>query len=476
MHPQNLVILLSDEHNARFLGCRNHPVVKTPNIDKLAGRGTLFRSAYCASPICVPSRASLATGRYACDTGFWDNAAPYDGSVPSWGHRLQEQGHLAVSIGKLHYRSADDSNGFEPEINPLHVLDGLGDLIGLIRKDMPERPGSSKFAAQVGRGETSYTKYDRDITARAVDWISKAPADGKPWVLFVSFVAPHFPLVAPEQFYDLYKDLDIDPASFSEGLELPDHPYYREMARNIAFDDYFDDAGREEAIRGYLGLCSFLDDNVGQVLGALDAAGLSDTTRVIYASDHGENLGKRGLWGKSTMYEESVAVPLIMAGPGIEAGCEVNTPVSLVDIFPTVLDAVGAALQPADEDLPGASLFDVASGAVDERPIFSEYHAAGSVTGNFMLLKGRYKLITFAGMEPQLFDLETDPLETADLAAAPENAGLITELLAELEKVTDTASADRRAKESQCNRIEAVGGLDAILKRGDFGYSPPPKG
>ena len=107
-----MVIILSDEHNARFLGCRGHAVVQTPNLDRLAARGTRFDTAYCNSPICVPSRASMATGRYVHETGFWDNAAPYDGSVPSWGHRLREQGFGAVSVGKLHYRSTDDDNGF----------------------------------------------------------------------------------------------------------------------------------------------------------------------------------------------------------------------------------------------------------------------------------------------------------------------------------------------------------------------------
>lgn len=475
MRPRNLVVILSDEHNAGFLGCRGHAIVKTPNLDRLAARGTRFDAAYCNSPICVPSRASMATGRYVHDCGFWDNAAPYDGSVPSWGHRLRQQGFGAVSVGKLHYRSTDDDNGFDPEIAPLHVAGGVGDLLGLIRSDMEPRAGSSKFAQNVGAGETSYTEYDRTIVREAEQWLrNTAPAQTTPWVLFVSFVAPHFPLVAPPAFYDLYRDIDIDPRDFSAGLARPTHPYYQAMLNNIDFDDHFDATAREKAIRGYLGLCSFMDHNVGQVVDAIDAAGLSDDTRVLYASDHGEALGKRGFWGKSTMFEESAAVPMIMAGPDIDAGKVVDAPVSLVDLFPTVLDCVGAEPQAADADLPGASLFDVARGKVPNRPVFSEYHAAGSITGNYMLRRGQFKLVYFAGHPPELFDLTADPSETRNLAQDPEFKPTLDGLLADLRGILDPDAADRAAKQHQARRIADAGGRDAILHRGDFGYSPVP--
>lgn len=476
MRPTNLLIVLSDEHNARFLGCRGHGVVKTPVLDRLAARGTVFRAAYCNSPICVPSRASLATGRYVHDGGYWDNAAPYDGSIPSWGHRLRQQGHAAVSVGKLHYRSSSDDNGFDPELSPLHVANGVGDLLGLIRDDMAPRAGSAKLAEKVGRGETDYTAYDRLVTAEAERWLAQAANEaGKPWTLFVSFVAPHFPLVAPDEFYDLYQDVEIDPRQFSDGLGQPEHPYYQAMLHNIDFDDHFDAETREKAIRGYLGLCSFMDHNLGRLLTALETAGLTETTRVIYASDHGEALGKRGFWGKSTMFEESVAVPLIMAGPDIEAGLTVDRPVSLVDLYPTVLDCVGASSHPDDSDLPGTSLFEVANGQVGDRSVFSEYHAAGSITASFMLRRGRYKLVYFVGMEHELFDLEADPHETTNLAPDPAHSAVMADMIAELSRIVDPDAANAAAKDSQNKRIEAAGGRAAILDRGDFGYSPAPR-
>ena len=156
-HANNLVFIMSDEHNARFMGCSGHDVVKTPNLDRLAAAGTKFENAYTNCPICVPARASFATGQFVKDCGYWDNADPYDGAVPSWGHRLIAQQHRVVSIGKLHYRDTNDPNGFDEEIMPLHVVGGIGDLLGLIRDDLPERKGAAKFARDIGSGESSYT-------------------------------------------------------------------------------------------------------------------------------------------------------------------------------------------------------------------------------------------------------------------------------------------------------------------------------
>src|SRR5271155_5335077 len=128
MRPTNLVFMLSDEHQRDVTGCYGNNVVRTPNIDELASRGTRFASAYTPCPICVPARAALATGRWVHQTGSWDNAFPYHGELPSWHRRLRDAGHKVASIGKLHFRGALDDNGFSEEVLPLHVLDGFGDL------------------------------------------------------------------------------------------------------------------------------------------------------------------------------------------------------------------------------------------------------------------------------------------------------------------------------------------------------------
>src|SRR5580692_9065192 len=152
MRAANLVVIMSDEHHPRAMGTAGHPFAKTPNLDRLAARGARFTSAYCNSPICVPSRAALATGRYVHQIRFWDNGIPYDGSVPSWHHRLRGAGHEVTAIGKLHFRSADDDNGFTEEVMPLHVVDGIGDPLGWLRDPLPVRKAALRLANDAGPG------------------------------------------------------------------------------------------------------------------------------------------------------------------------------------------------------------------------------------------------------------------------------------------------------------------------------------
>ncbi len=473
MSEQNVLFILSDEHQRDILGCYGDRLVETPNLDALALRGTRFTNAYTPCPICVPARAALATGRHVHETGHWDNAHPYHGEVPSWHHRLRESGRNCTLIGKLHFRSADDDNGFSEEILPLHVLDGLGDLLGMVRKPPAARGNMPALAREAGPGESSYTRYDRSIADAACDWLKKrAAAEGdKPWALFVSFVLPHFPLIAPEAFFNLYPP---DRVPLPKLTETPDHPVLEAMRRCMNYADYFDEATTRRAIAAYYGMVSFLDHNIGRVLRALEETGLAQSTSVVYTSDHGDNLGERNLWGKSVMYEESVAVPLIVTGQGVPEGAVCDTPVTLLDVFPSVLEATGTPADPGDADLPGRSLYAIAKGVTPERAIMSEYHAAGSITGTFMLRHGRWKYVHFVGYRPQLFDLGADPGETKDLATDPAYAGVLAECESELRKICDPEAVSARAFADQAARIEAHGGLDKVMARGDFGYTPAP--
>ena len=478
VQPQNLLVIMSDEHNPKMLGCYGHPLVNTPNLDRLAERGTRFTKAYCNSPVCIPARASIATGRYINDVGFWDNADPYDGSVRSWHHRLREAGHRVDSIGKLHFRSTAEDNGFCEEIVPMHVIDGKGDLMGLVREDLPRRGGSWKMAGMAGPGESPYTFYDRDITARAQVWLrEEAPRHtDKPWVLFVSLVCPHFPLTAPpEHFYRYYDDDSLPWPKRYEKAERPGHPYLTEYGSSFAYDEHFTTRDQvRRGIAGYLGLCSFLDENVGKILSALDAAGLASDTRVIYSSDHGDNVGARGVWGKSTMYEESVGVPWIMAGAGVPAGAVCDVPVSHVDLYGTILDAVGLPLRPDEQALPGRSHFDLIAHPPADRFAVSEYHAMGSTGAIFMIRDARYKYVHYVNHPAELYDLEADPEELVNLAQDPAHASALAACHAKLLSVCDPDAVDRRAKARQAKQLAAHGGREAVIARGDLGFSPPP--
>lgn len=477
MKPANTLFILSDEHNKRVLGCYGHPMIRTPNLDALAARGTRFTSAYTNCPICVPARASFATGRYVHDHRCWDNAIAYTGTPPSWGHRLMAQGHHVTSIGKLHYAGGDAKrNGFDEEILPMHIVNGVGDLLGLIRDELPRRAGSANLGPEAGPGESEYTHYDRAIADETVKWLkTEAPRHkNKPWAMYVGFVAPHFPLIAPQAFYDLYPVDAVPWPDMYEADKRPRHPFTDAMRKCLCFDESFDAPMVRRAIAAYFGLTSFMDSNVGKILKALEDTGLLDNTRVVYSSDHGDNLGTRGLWGKSTMYEESGGIPMIAAGPDIPAGRVCDTPVTLADAFPTYVQSVGATFDAQDASLPGHSLIDIANGVVPKRTILSEYHAAGAVSGTSMIRHGKWKYIHYAGLPPMLFDLQADPHERTDLGRDAQYATVIAECEAALRKIVDPDAADRAAKADQRIYIEKHGGKDAIIKRGHFRYSPPP--
>jgi len=217
-----------------------------------------------------------------------------------------------------------------------------------------------------------------------------------------------------------------------------------------------------------------MDENVGRVLAALRDSGLADSTRVIYTSDHGDNAGARGLWGKSTLYEESAGVPLVMAGPDIASGRVVAAPVSHIDCAPTILLAAGEPPRIGGRELPGASLFDVAQGVASARPVISEYHATGSIGGAYMIRVGRYKFCYYVAHPPQLFDLAEDPEELDDVAGDPAYADVVRECERRLRAALDPEAVDARAKRRQAELLARYGGRDAALARGDLGFTPAP--
>ena len=479
MKPMNMLFIMSDQHSNKILGCHGHPIIKTPHMDRLAERGTRFTDAYTQSPICVPARATVATGRYVFDNKNWCNAHSYTGEVKGWGHRLQDAGHPVVSIGKLHYRNETDPTGFDKQIIPMHVVKGIGDLLGSIRDrvPLPVRHKGKTLSERLGPGDSTYTQYDHNITEQTCNWI-RTPAskqNDKPWCLFSSLVCPHPPFIAPQKFYDLY---NLDDMPFDKGVgdeNFKRHPWIEEQRNCQFFDQHFTNETRKIAIANYFGTTSYFDDNLGEILKALEETGLDQNTRIIYTSDHGESLGKRGLWGKSNLYEEPAAVPMMIAGPDVPAGHVCTTPVSHIDCYQTILDCVGLSLNDEDQDLPGQSMFEIASGTNEpERVVFAEYHAMAAATGSFMLRKGRYKLIYYVNYEPELFDLEANPEETINLAQQPEHKVTLDMMEQELRKIADPEAVDCEAKASQDAIIAQHGGRDAIINQGGFGNTPAP--
>jgi choline-sulfatase len=476
MKPTNLLFINADQHSRRVLGCYGNRVVKTPHLDGLAARGTRFARGYCPFPLCVPSRASLATGRYAHTLGIWDNTKPYLGTeAPSWGHRLSEQGHRVTTIGKLHYRSPSDPTGFADQRIPMHVVHPERNNYHLLRARMQPIDQRS-FVLGAGPGETAYTRYDEAIVAEAERYLrGEAIGQEHPWALYVSFIHPHLPLEVPERHFKLYPPESLPLPTQWRQEDWHPHPALQMKREHGSLAEPFDEATLRRAMAAYYAMASFLDDNVGRVLRALDEAGLRDTTRVIYTADHGEMLGAHGLWWKECMYEESVGVPVIVAGPDVPVGKVSQTPVNAIDCFPAIVEAVGATLAPEDADLPGESLFRLANAPDKDRVIFSEYHASMSPSGIFMIRDGRFKYVYYVGLPPQLFDLEQDPDETRDLAADPAYADALAAGEATLRRICDPEEVDGRAKADQQARIDADGGTESVLARGLLvKYTPAP--
>jgi choline-sulfatase len=484
MQPKNMLFIMSDQHSPHVVGCYGNPVVRTPNMDALSASGTRFEHAYTPTPICVPARASFATGRYAHTIGAWDNAKPYIGTeAPSWGHRLVSQGHRVTTVGKLHYRKVDDPTGFPDQRLPMHVLGGVGDLHALLRPNMPVRRESRQHVLDAGVGESEYIRYDRAIARESARFLREEGArHDKPWALFVSFVTPHFPLMAPAEYVNHYP-LDSLPLPIEHAREnWPDHPALAAHRRFAALDQPFDERTIRNALAAYYGMVTFLDEQIGIVLEALDQAGLTADTRVTYTSDHGEMLGEHGLWWKSSMYEASVAVPLILSGPDVPVGKVVQTNASLIDCFPTIVEGVGAQLAADDADLPGASLWEAAQRPDHGRTVFSEYHTVYSESAMYMIRNERYKYVHFIDHRPQLFDLQEDPDEVRDLAGDLRYAEVLAACERELRSVVAPEAVDQEAKADQRRRLESAGGPDVVLSGGvkipftpapiDFGPAP----
>jgi choline-sulfatase len=340
------------------------------------------------------------------------------------------------------------------------------------------RPGFKLLAQKAGAGDSPYSHYDHQVCEQSIKWLkTEAPKNtGKPWILFVCFYRPHFPLIAPEPFFNMYP-LDRLPFPFqSRPKEIPNHPILKTIRDHQNYADYFaGDENIRRALAAYYGMVTSIDEQVGRILTAVKETGLAEKTRIFYTSDHGDNLGNRGFWGKSNMYEDSVGIPLLMVGADIPNGLTVDTPVSLVDFYQTFVEGVGVELTDQEKNvLPGYNLIRIVNESGRDRMAFSEYHAFSAITGIFMVRFDRWKYVHYEGYEPQLFDLETDPLEARDLAQDPDYQEVVAQGGAKLRKIINPTVVTEQAFTDQETLIEKHGGIEAILNRGSLPYTPVP--
>ncbi len=467
MTHTNLLVISSDQHNKRFLGCYGHDVIQTPNLDKLAAMGTIFTNAYTPSPICMPARAALATGRYLYEIENWDNGTPYRGTeADSWGHRLRPQGFDAPTFGKLHFHPDGDS-GYEEHL-ALHAKSAEQGYVGAIgswlNEDQPPTMGLAKEIRRAEIGEFGYTRYDRATAEAASNWIKNREPNDKPWCAFVSFTYPHYPFCAPAEFVNLYDPATVPLPVGWEEIDWDMHPAIQVKRDKMGLGGGFSEEEVRWVTAVYFGMISFMDAQVGKVLDALEASPYANNTRIVYSTDHGDMLGEHGMWFKGTMHEGSAGIPMILAGPGVPQGHSCATPVNLIDVYPTAVESVGADYTKADNTIPGKNLVTIANEPDQERTTYSEYHALAKTSSTFMMRTAQYKLIEHVGYTPQLFDMLADPEEMHDLAEDPAHAETLAALQAEMRELFSPEEVWAKVQAYQLGHIERLGGVEKMLE------------
>ena len=398
----------------------------------------------------------------------------YDGRVPGWGVRLQAANVRVESIGKLHYRNREDPTGFDLQHRPMHLMNGIGQVWGSVRDPIPGARADIVRFGQVGAGHSKYNSYDETIRDQAVAWLRNHARDDRPWMLFVGFVAPHFPLIAPQRYVDLYPPEKMPLPRLQRSNGYVRHQWLEAQELFMPTDVEFglDHDKRRRAISAYYALCTMMNDHIGVICATLDETGLAATTSVIYTSDHGEALGQRGHWGKSNLYGECTQVPLVMTGPDVPAGRVCDTPVNLIDLAPTFLAAFGVFEFGAARPLAVRNCRPAAgSGAVQ---LFRVSRSRIAPSGAFMLRKGRWKYHEYVGYEPELFDVVSDPDETMNRADDLSCSEIVGELRRELRRIVDPEAADKQAKADQRALVERFGGREAAFRMGTEGATPAP--
>jgi iduronate 2-sulfatase len=457
----NVLFMISDDLN-NSLGCYGHPLVKTPNLDKLAARGVRFERSYCQFPLCGPSRNSLLTGLYPNSTGILANSQIFRQTIPSaisMPQAFRLDGYFAARIGKLYHYNVpksigtnghDDPGSWEVECNPAGC-DRMEDEPNIFSLIPGSFGGTLSWYASPGADE----KQTDGLNARDAEWILERCAKDKdrPFFLALGFFRPHTPYVAPKSYFEKYPaaEMPVVTGVEEDQRDLPKHALgsYKKEQDNLT-DDL-----RRQAVQAYFASISFMDAQVGRVLDSLDRLGLAENTIVVFTSDHGYHLGEHGLWQKQSLFEESARVPLIIAAPGVaKAGGVAQAPVGLIDVFPTLADLCGVK---APANLQGQSLAPmlkdpaakgrgwalsqvVRGGGFNRMGASPAVGDKGKRVFGYALRTERWRYTEWdEGREGrELYDHEKDPKELTNLADLPAHAQTVAELSAKIRDAVKT--------------------------------------
>lgn len=421
--PKNVLFIAADDLN-NALGCYGHKVVKSPNIDRLAARGVRFDRAYCQFPLCGPSRASLLTGLRPDTTKVLGNNVDFRDHIPNTvtlPQLFKNNGFYAAREGKMFHMNVptevtlprfQDEPSWNHSVSPggpeaktpgeLHRLNRPGTQLGM-----------QWLAAETGKGQS-----DSNAAERSIALLEEHGKD--PFFMATGFLRPHLPFVAPSKFFDLYP-LDSIPLPDNPPGDLDDIPAAAKGVRPFLWNHMgMNERQIREARRGYYASTSFMDEQVGRVLDALERLKLADNTIIVFWGDHGWNLGEHTRWQKMSLMEDSARVPLIISVPGGKSrGKASQSLVEFVDIYPTLAELCGLKPPPNLEGQSMVGLLDNPARPF-KKAAFTQI-AYEEITGRAMRTP-RYRYIRWEGMGggEELYDHQTDPGEFTNLASKPE--------------------------------------------------------
>lgn len=423
--PNVLFIAIDDLND--WVGCLDgHPQVKTPNIDRLAARGVLFTNAHVQSPICNPSRTSILTGLRPSTTGVY-GLSPWIRDVDSLKNLVtlpqyfSQNGYTNYSTGKIYhggYGRRDTDKEFDvlgPGTNIVPVPD---------KKIIGETPGGNHKLMDWGTfPHQDSDKGDYEVANWAVEVLDKKPEH--PFFLSVGFFLPHVPLYVTEEWFDMYpyETLEMPPMLENDRDDTPRFSWYNHWDLPEPRLKWLKEAEQwQPLVRSYLAAISFVDSQVGRVVDALDENGLSENTIIVLWSDHGYHLGEKQISGKNTMWDRSTRVPFLMSGPGISEKATYNTPVELLDIYPTLNALCGL---PEKEELEGQSLVPILKNTDTER---TRPAITTNNYNNHGIRTEKWRYIRYANGSEELYDMEGDPNEWHNLAGDSKYDSVISEL------------------------------------------------
>lgn len=467
----NILFIMVDQLMPFLTGAYGHPVVKTPNLDRMAQMGVRFDNAYTPYPLCGPARAAIATGKYASEIGIYDNACIFPSNELTYCHYLTLAGYDCVASGKLHYVGADQLHGFSRRLTTDIYPE---DLRWLQNRD-PELASQEQYkgnhaaqyisdAIKIEQGWYNNLSYDEEVVFRSMEFLrakglekQRDIANGEddmrqPFLLFASFHHPHDPFIPPSEYWEIYENADIELPELPDKLDETYSVLDKWLNEWHGIDKYHvnDPESLKVVRRAYYALVTYIDDKVGQLLHELERNHLMDETIIIFTSDHGDMLGEKGMVQKRNFYEWSLRVPLLIKFPAAQYADKcIEKPVCLLDLMPTFLELAGI-----EEYLPirGNSLLPLITGENHKYwDVFAESHAEGIYGTCFMVRTEQFKYIYIVhkdGVDVQLFDIVNDPDEWTNLAGKEDYKDIEKNLCARLLQEFNPGAIEKAIQES----------------------------